>query len=86
MAEQGLKLLQEAVKEDVQWVQNNCPSEGLSPRAALLQAVGRREAEARVGGRRDREEGRGFRQWKSILQLRYNMGRLSHHALAACRK
>ena len=34
--EQRLKLLQDAVRDDVQWVQNNCPSDGLSLRAQLF--------------------------------------------------
>ena len=58
------------------------------PRAALLQAVGRREAQTRVGGSEIEKKRRGFRQWKkSILQLRYNMGRLSlYMRFTACRK
>ena len=36
VAESGLKELQRAVQEDVQWVQNNCPSEGLSLKAQLF--------------------------------------------------
>ena len=68
VAEQGLKLLQEAVKEDVQWVQNNCPSEGLSLRAQLFCKQWAAEKLKLVwGGSEIEKKRRGFRQWKSIL-------------------
>ncbi len=88
MAEEGLKELQEAVKQDVQWVQNNCPSEGLSLRAQLFCKQWAAEKLKLVWGGSELEKiRRGFRQWKSILQLHYNMGRLNLYLrFTACRK
>jgi len=78
LAEKGLRILEKAVKDDVQWVQSNCPSDSLSIRAQMFckQWAGEKLKGA-FGSMQERRLLRSWRQWQSVVKLAQNAERLS---------
>ena len=65
------------MREDVQWVQSNCPSDSLSLRAQLFcKQWGAEKLKGAFGGMKERRMRRAVRQWRSAAAIMLNEERL----------
>ena len=87
-AEKGLELLNQAVQEDVQWVQNNCPSNTLSMKAQLYcKQWGAEKLKAMFGNSEDGRMRKALQKWRTTLRLMHNAQRIKLYLkFKSCRK